>query len=795
MNKIIYYIIVLLIIITDIYGQGTKINNDKDMININPRLIPQNISHSRADEDIIFYEDFSDESFPPSGWSLYTLGHTQREWIRDVSTYYSPPACARSEWSSGGNVLDNWLIMPKIEIPEDSVLSFYQSSVWAIDYTYHGIYVSEGGGNPDSEDYGDFHELIEIGMPSLGWREFTYCLSEYADREIYIAFVYQGDNGATWFIDDIGIYRQTDYEFTLMQITPDSMVQIGESLFYQLRIKNTGMLPDDYLLDTEGVWIEGLYMDQGETPIEIPLSISPGEETDIFIEILVPSDTLPWTENIDSISVWGTDASADIDLITTAVNWYFQEDFSDGLPANWNIVEMGDPTDENIKWHYFPDENAMRHFWTDINVWADNWLITPPINIDRKEEGDIRLRFLEIGIIPWYYEPSWYEYHGVWISNSSGDPALGDFQELAEILPLGSGEGWQLYDIDISDYINGDDIYIAFVYQGEEKDVWDISFIEIYGGFQDSEEYMVEIGVDPIEITEEASAYGEGLYSPGDTVYIGVQDIEHYIFAGWSSDDELEIFDPGSLETGFIMPDKDILLMANYEYFNMEDGPDASIERGDITFEPQDPSPGDTIEINARIRNLGGEAVSSGRVDFYRSIDPNADLILLEYENFGQIFPGDHLDVSILWETEEDIDPAQFVITVVLSDIMPYDIEPDNNSAYRELAPVIDLLSFTAVGIRQRATIRWRTINECNSLGFNLYRINLSTSIGGPVQINDELIEAQGHSSELNLYEFTDFGINRFFDYAYILEAISIYGDIAHYQTNMLRLGLRQIIF
>lgn len=317
-----------------------------------------------------------------------------------------------------------------------------------------------------------------------------------------------------------------------------------------------------------------------------------------------------------------------------------------------------------------------------------------------------------------------------------------------------------------------------------------ISFITT----DDEDHYTLTLDTDPDDIGAELT--GAGSYPEGEQVDIEVSLENTYTFIEWtgSADDVALLDDPYSMATFFAMPDRNLSFTAVFD----ADGPDASISSDDISYYPDNPLPGDTVEITARIYNLGDIPIDSGDAEFYYSIEPDVDLQYIETYNFGSIEPSEYIDITIDWETSSDMDPRIYIITVILTDIEPYDINPDNNSAYFELALPVELASFTAIGIGNRANIRWVTLSETDNLGFNLYRLNISNVNPYiaflPVKLNDSLIPGQGTSTTPHFYAFTDYGINRFFDYIYILETVSTYGERTEYRTSLLRLGLKEAI-
>lgn len=461
----------------------------------------------------------------------------------------------------------------------------------------------------------------------------------------------------------------------------------------------------------------------------------------------------------------------------------------------------------------------------------------------------------------------------------------------------------------------------------------DITFTAVFE--EDVPEFEITIVIEPAYIFEEADPLGDGFYEPGEIVEVSVQEVDKYIFSGWTSEPEIEITDPNALNIVITMPESDLILTAHYDYeiectlkealdnpdltwttttepvdiaewycqteewyyggsaaqsgaighnestsmhttvygpgilsfwwkidseanydildfyvngalidwisgdidwhetsyelpegeniltwtYSKDDsisvgqdagwvdlvmfepgyhGPDASISPGDITYSPSNPLPGDTVEITARVRNIGTEGITSGKALIFYSMEPGEGLTLISSENFGSISAGDYKDIIVDWYTGEHMDPMTYIITVMLVDILPYDINPDNNAAYTELALPVELAYFSAVGILNRANLRWMTLSERDNLGFNLYRMNISSAHSfitfPPVKINESLIPGQGTTSSPNSYTFVDYGINRLFNYVYILEAVSTCGDTCEYRTQMMRIGKREII-
>ncbi|HBY08347.1 MAG TPA: hypothetical protein DEH22_11355, partial [Chloroflexi bacterium] len=99
---------------------------------------------------------------------------------------------------------------------------------------------------------------------------------------------------------------------------------------------------------------------------------------------------------------------------------------------------------------------------------SNAWMVSPQVSLP----SDATLYF-------WENEnyASYYELHEVRLSTGSGDPADGDFTEL---LYDGAGveDTWQEVTLDLSAYA-GQDVYIAWYYEGNFADEWYIDDVSI----------------------------------------------------------------------------------------------------------------------------------------------------------------------------------------------------------------------------------------------------------------------------------------------------------------------------
>ena len=78
-----------------------------------------------------FSEDFTDATFPPTGWHTKNLLGTN-EWVRYTTYYNSPPASARISYQGTGG--EDWLVTPQIGIVAGDTLRFWARRYFSSSY-------------------------------------------------------------------------------------------------------------------------------------------------------------------------------------------------------------------------------------------------------------------------------------------------------------------------------------------------------------------------------------------------------------------------------------------------------------------------------------------------------------------------------------------------------------------------------------------------------------------------------------------------------------------------------------
>ena len=165
-----------------------------------------------GDPIVLVAEEFTDETFPPTGWAIYDMDlddPSPSNWARATDFFVSAPASAKHNYDCT-QLQEGWLVSPQFTVPADGTtsLQFFQRGNWTADIEYHGILVSTGSGDPADAAF------VELALPPAppedAWTTtpVTVDLSAYAEQQIYVAFVYAGNCADDWWIDDVVIFNQ-----------------------------------------------------------------------------------------------------------------------------------------------------------------------------------------------------------------------------------------------------------------------------------------------------------------------------------------------------------------------------------------------------------------------------------------------------------------------------------------------------------------------------------------------------------------------------------------------------------
>ena len=144
-------------------------------------------------------------------------------------------------------------------------------------------------------------------------------------------------------------------------------------------------------------------------------------------------------------------------------------------PTGWNVYDL-DGAGETWTYDttvYHTGSRSALHYYGPIGNMENGWLVTPRIDLTGYTSAE--LTFWSFGT-----DISWHYYWGIWITTDPDpDPTVSTYVELQEITPTSSGV-WEQFTIDLSAYA-GQQIYLAFVYQGDWADIWNVDDVEVLG--------------------------------------------------------------------------------------------------------------------------------------------------------------------------------------------------------------------------------------------------------------------------------------------------------------------------
>ena len=166
-----------------------------------------------------FRESFEPTSNSRSGWLAANMDGAGTNWAFSTGQNHTPggTTSAFHNYGPSTNIEDGWLISPPIVLPagSDFSLSFWSYTSFATYYDKSSVLISEGSMMPNS---GDYVEIWTDTTVTSAWSESGgISLADYAGKQIYIAFRYEGSDAHGWYFDDVLIntplsvtYESTD---------------------------------------------------------------------------------------------------------------------------------------------------------------------------------------------------------------------------------------------------------------------------------------------------------------------------------------------------------------------------------------------------------------------------------------------------------------------------------------------------------------------------------------------------------------------------------------------------------
>jgi hypothetical protein len=239
-------------------------------------LAEDNANHSILSSTVLLSEGFEGAVFPPLGWARYNMeGNDQ--WER--STFNKKSGTYSASHDSFMDLYqEGWLVTPPLNIVDNTIISFYDST-WSIeDEYYHGLMLSTGSCDPND---GEFVELAAFDA-IWAWTERAYDLSAYTGAQVCIAFLFEGKYDE-WFIDDVLViyYEDPEYGLSLSPEEDSQWGEPGETVVYDLTLTNTGNVTDTYEVTFSGsTWTVVLPTDS--------FTLAPGMNDSVAVQVTVP---------------------------------------------------------------------------------------------------------------------------------------------------------------------------------------------------------------------------------------------------------------------------------------------------------------------------------------------------------------------------------------------------------------------------------------------------------------------------------------------------------------------------
>ena len=446
----------------------------------------------------IFQEDFEINNFV----SYSIIGNQ----VWETASYGNTPPCAKMSgfvYGSGAYQNDDWLISPALDftglqniaLDFEEAINFEDGSIADNEEVYISTdYV--GNGNPSNANW---TELNVSGRASGNSWTFTNVdqidLSAWNGQDnIYLAFRYQSSNtnAATWEIDNVIISGETiplEVDFSANK----TQASTGESIQFT-NLSTGGTLPYTYSWDFDNDGFE-------DSALENPIFS--------YSEPGIYSVSLSVTDASTSLTEIKTDFIRIVEYNSSI--FIFQEDFNvnDFSTHNitgaqvWEMADYGNPL-----------PCAKMSGYDNGTLENEDWLISPALNFVGLK--NITLDFDEAIN---YETISITNNEEVYISNQysgNGIIELNDWSKLS-VSGRASGNSWSFTNvnqIDLSDWDDQDNIYLAFRYQSSNTNAatWEIDNVVVAGELLAPQNLTISQENDLITLTWNAVNFANSYY-------------------------------------------------------------------------------------------------------------------------------------------------------------------------------------------------------------------------------------------------------------------------------------------
>ncbi len=192
---------------------------------------PKKVNFNKTSKVVLLNETFDSEI--PSTWTVLKLGDDNDAWV-----WYADEQCAYHADNDVSNTCDDYLITPALTLPNATgiKLKFSQKEQYASYYVLHQVLVIDSFGTDTVRVLDTLYE----GAGGTSWQDEEFSLDAYAGQTIYIAFRYVGDYADRWYIDNVKVFQQDQYDIVLDSIEIPEYVSINNGYQIKAYVHNIG---------------------------------------------------------------------------------------------------------------------------------------------------------------------------------------------------------------------------------------------------------------------------------------------------------------------------------------------------------------------------------------------------------------------------------------------------------------------------------------------------------------------------------------------------------------------------
>jgi hypothetical protein len=334
-------------------------------------------------------EGFEEEIFPPYCWSK------TGEWKRVPYSAHTGNGRACYNWWDGSL---GWLVSPKFSIPAggDFMLEFWSHIYDKKFFTYSGVWISTT--TPDISSFTEIHSLWGDEIPDEVWSRIEIPLSDYAGKNIYIAFKYTnsgGQSGHCWSIDDINVFNLSNHiDAEVVDITapPGLNMNLSNTETVTATIKNNGganisgfqliLEHDGNVVATENYIGYITSLASANYTFNTKLDLSAAGMHSLKVTVVLEDDMNPDNDSKTKI------VENRVCPPQTSFPWQgeFQGNSAGEIANCWINIDLDGDTK---KW-FSLEENGTYYAISesydavyDFSLTPDNWLISPPLTLDQ----------------------------------------------------------------------------------------------------------------------------------------------------------------------------------------------------------------------------------------------------------------------------------------------------------------------------------------------------------------------------------------------------------------------------